>query len=224
MSSPTNTRTLTARIAAISKELGVIAKSGHNSEQNYDFIEYAEVSGKMRDLFAKHGIAIYPHVENIIRCDEVQSKYGKIGYHYIIAMRFLIINADDQADKIERYWTGEATDYGDKGINKAETSGVKYFYMRLFNISEKGDADNDPDRQDNSSKAPKQAKKDTTTDFDAIQEAVNVIDDIESLNDYYKSLEVAKKLPATQNRINSIVKKRKLELEAQAQAVAEGIC
>ena len=212
MSTP-NAKSLTARIAVISKELGAIAKSGHNSEQNYDFIEYAEVSGKMRELFDKHGVAIFPHVENIIRCDEVQSKYGKIGYHYIIAMRFLIVNADDQTDQIERYWTGEATDYGDKGINKAETSGVKYFYMRLFNISEKGDADNDPDRHDSSSKAPKQTKKDTATDSEEIQAAADAIDDIESLNAYYKSLKVAEKLPATQNRINSIIKKRKLELE-----------
>lgn len=221
MSSPTNAKTLTARIAAISKELGAIAKSGHNKEQGYDFIEYAEVSGKMRELFDKHGIAIYPHVEQIIQADTVESKYGKTGYHIIIQMRFLIINADDTSDQIERSWMGEATDYGDKAVNKAETSGVKYFYMRLFNISEKGDKYNDPDGQDNSSKSKKPAK-DTTTNFDAIQEAVNAIDDVESLNDYYKSLEVSKKLPATQNRINSIVKKRKLELEAQAQAVAEG--
>lgn len=39
-------------------------------------------------------------------------------------------------------WTGEALDYGDKATNKAATSAQKYYLMRQFNISEKGE---DPD-------------------------------------------------------------------------------
>jgi len=58
-------------------------------------------------------------------------------------MKFTIINGEDTKDREEYSWLGEATDFGDKGINKAETSGVKYFIMRLFNISEKGEADAD---------------------------------------------------------------------------------
>ena len=204
-------KTLTARIAAISKDLGAIAKTGHNKEQNFDFIEYASVSGKMRELLDKHGVAIYPEVKEIISVATITSKFGKQGYHYVLKMSFKICNADDSKDYEIRDWIGESTDYGDKGINKAETSGVKYFYMRLFNISEKGDADNDPDGQDNSSKEAPQ--KDTTTNFKAIQETVMAIDDVESLKDYYASLKVGEKLPATQNRINSIINKRRKQLE-----------
>lgn len=204
-------KTLAAKIAAVSKDLGAIAKTGHNKEQGFDFIEYATVSGKIRELFDKHGIAIIPQVKEILVTENVTSKSGKQGYHFILKMSFQIINADDPQETIERDWLGEATDYGDKGINKAETSGVKYFYMRTFNISEKGDADNDPDGQDNSSK--NKPLKDTETDFGAIQTTVDAIDDIDSLSDYYRSLDVAKKLPATQNRINGIINKRKKELE-----------
>lgn len=206
---PTN-KTIAAKIAAISKDLGAIAKTGHNKEQGFDFIEYAMVSGRIRELFDKHGLAIIPQVKEILVTENITSKYGKQGYHYILKMSFQIISADSD-EVIERDWLGESTDYGDKGINKAETSGVKYFYMRTFNISEKSDTENDPDGQDNSTKnAP---LKDTETDFGAIQETVDAIDDIDSLSDYYRSLDVAKKLPSTQNRINKIINKRKAELK-----------
>lgn len=204
-------KTLAAKIAAVSKDLGAIAKTGHNKEQGFDFIEYATVSGKIRELFDKHGIAIIPQVKEILVTENVTSKSGRQGYHYILRMSFKILNADNADDSIERDWLGEATAYDDKGINKAETSGVKYFYMRTFNISEKGDADNDPDGQNNGSKS--KPLKDTETDFGAIQATVEAIDDIDSLSDYYRSLDVTKKLPATQNRINSIINKRKKELE-----------
>lgn len=216
MNSPKDTKSLTARIAAISKELGAIAKSGHNKEQGYDFIEYAEVSGKMRELFEKHGVAIYPHVEQILRADDVQSKYGKVGYHLIIQMRFLIVNADDTTDQIERSWLGEATDYGDKAVNKAETSGVKYFYMRLFNISEKGDKDNDPDGQDNSPKTksePAKTYQKGNIDFQALRDECAIIDDVESLKDLYERIKKDGISPAQEKYVNEIINKRKKELE-----------
>ena len=112
-----------------------------------------------------------------------------------------------------------------KMMNPAQAYGAALTYARRYTvqlIEAVACDDDDAIEQDKHITKPTTQHKDTTTNFDAIQETVGTIDDIESLNDYYKSLEVAKKLPATQNRINSIVKKRKLEIEAQAQAVAEG--
>lgn len=208
--------TLAAKIAAISKDLGAIQKGGHNKEQHYDFIEYAAVSGKIRELLDKHGVAIIPSVENYAR-DDVKSKSGAAGYHYMLTMRFTVINASDANDKIEATWMGESTDWGDKGINKAETSGTKYFYMRLFNISEKSDSDNDPDRTSGTigKSAPKEAKTypKSTLNFQEIEDQAAIIDDLESLKDLYKSLKPETLSPAEQARINGIINKRKQELE-----------
>lgn len=206
---------LAARIAAISKDLGAIKKGGHNKEQHYDFIEYAAVSGKIRELLEKHGVAIIPTVESYER-DDVTSRSGATGYHYTLKMRFTVINADDQDDKIEATWMGESTDWGDKGINKAETSGTKYFYMRLFNISEKGDADNDPDSQDNSAAESKPAKRTYKTDpklnFDTIRETCAGIDDLESLEAYYKEVAALKPSKGAIPYITEIFSKRKAEI------------
>lgn len=208
-------KTLAARIAAISKDLGAIQKGGHNREQNYDFIEYAAVSGKIRELLDKHGVAIIPSVTSYER-DDVKSARGATGYHYTLQMHFTAINAEDPQDKLEADWMGESTDWGDKGINKAETSGTKYFYMRLFNISEKGDADNDPDAASGASAESTPAKSKTKSglriDFNSIRETCDAIDDEESLKKYYEELKNQNPTQAQLGAINKIINKRKAQL------------
>lgn len=210
-------KTLAAKIAAISKDLGAIKKGGHNGEQHYDFIEYAAVSGKIRELLDKHGVAIIPSVIDYER-DDVKSRSGATGYHYTLKMHFTVINADDPQDRIESDWLGESTDWGDKGINKAETAGTKYFYMRTFNISEKSDADNDPDNQNNAASESKPASKkkefksDSRLDFNTIRETCAAIDDIESLEAYWQELAQLKPSKGAVPYITEIFSKRKAEL------------
>lgn len=212
----TEKKTLAAKIAAISKDLGAIKKGGHNGEQHYDFIEYAAVSGKIRELLDKHGVAIIPSVTDYER-DDVKSRNGASGYHYTLRMHFVIINADDPNDKIESDWLGESTDWGDKGINKAETAGTKYFYMRTFNISEKSDADNDPDNQANTAAESKPTKKsykpaNEKLDFGVIRETAAAIDDLESLEAYWKEIAELKPSKGALPYITDIFKMRKAEI------------
>lgn len=215
-------KTLAAKIAAISKDLGAIKKGGHNTEQKYDFIEYAAVSGKIRELLDKHGVAIIPSVIDHDR-DDITSKYGAKGYHHTLKMHFTVINADDKDDKIEADWLGESSDYGDKGINKAETSGTKYFYMRLFNISEKSDSDNEPDKtagdfedtkpSKTTSKKNQNYERDPRLDFDTIRENCQAIDDLTSLEDYYKELMALNPAKGAIPYINKIINERKEQIK-----------
>lgn len=135
-------RTLAAKLAKIGREIGKVEKSGKNSQQNYNYIEYGVVAGRIRELFDEHGVIIIPSVEDVA-VDTITNKYGNAGYHYRLTMSFTIINGDDPTDTLTASWVGESADYGDKGINKAETSGTKYFLMRLFNVSEKGETEAD---------------------------------------------------------------------------------
>lgn len=56
-------------------------------------------------------------------------------------------------------------------------------------------------------------RKKNNIDFDQVREACQGIDDLDSLSDYYKSLNVSKMSPAQQKYINSIINRRKKELE-----------
>ena len=133
---------LAAKLAAIGKRIGAVDKSGTNTQQKYNYIEYGVVAGKIRELFDEYKLIIVPHVLDY-KTDEITSKYDTKGYHYVLAMKFTIINGEDADDRFEATWLGESADYGDKGVNKAETSGTKYFLMRLFNVSEKGEEEAD---------------------------------------------------------------------------------
>lgn len=155
-----NKLSLASKLAAIGKEIGAVDKSGKNTQQNYNYIEYGVVAGRIRELFDKYGVIIVPNVESIDQ-DEITNKYGGKGYHYILRMTFMLINGDDPDDREIASWAGEASDYGDKGINKAETAGTKYFLMRLFNISEKGEEEADKTTPETMSESrPVVAKRD----------------------------------------------------------------
>ena len=134
--------TLAAKLARIGKEIGAVSKSGTNQQQKYNYIEYGVVAGRIRELFDTYGVIIVPRVDDY-QTDVVATKAGGRGYHYVLKMSFRLINSDDRDDSIEATWLGESADYGDKGINKAETSGTKYFLMRLFNVSEKDEGESD---------------------------------------------------------------------------------
>jgi hypothetical protein len=132
------------KLAAIMGEIGIIAKDGKNKEQNYAFIEYASVAGRLRDLLSKYGVVIVPKMPKAAdqQREEIVSSYGKKGVAVLIDFTFVVVNADKPDDQMEVPWTGEAADFGDKATNKAATAALKYYLMRQFNISEKGD---DPD-------------------------------------------------------------------------------
>ena len=173
--------TLATKLSKIGNEIGKIDKSGKNTQQNYNYIEYGVVAGRIRELFDKYGVIIVPSVEDV-ETDEISNKYGSKGYHYVISMRFTLLNGDDRDDYIEATWRGESADYGDKGINKAETSGTKYFLMRLFNVSEKGEEEADS-KSPEINRTSKMKARATEIDEYAIEEAKEKLKACKSLDE-----------------------------------------
>jgi hypothetical protein len=143
-SNTAGTLSLATKLAKIMGEIAPIDKSGRNQKQGYAFIEYADVAASIRKLLSKYSVMVLPQVSSYERT-EIESKTGMRGFHYVINMTFLVVNGDNPEDRIERSWVAEGADYGDKGINKSVTAGEKYFLMRLFNVSEKGERDADSD-------------------------------------------------------------------------------
>ena len=179
--------TLAAKLAKIGKEIGAVDKSGRNNEQKYNYIEYGVVAGRIRELFDKYGVVILPAVQDY-SVDEITSKYGNKGYHYVLKMNFRIYNADDMDDFVETGWTGESADFGDKGINKAETSGTKYFLMRLFNISEKGEEEADGKSPEIGDTKPR-AKRPSTRDISYAIDKLTQTKSLDELKDTYTSFD-----------------------------------
>lgn len=165
-----NIESLTAKIAHISAKVGKIEKSGTSAGygDSYNYIEYGVVAGKLRDLLDEYKVIIYPEIKSY-ECQEITSQKGKAGYHYILSMHFTISNGEKLDDKMECDWLGEATDYGDKGVNKAITAATKYFIMRLLQVSEKGDEDPDSITPEPHKESEKPKKTNDGLDFDKIR-------------------------------------------------------
>jgi hypothetical protein len=140
----TDVLNLYQKIAKITGEIGSIKKGGTNREQGYAFIEYAAVAGELRHLFAKYGVVVVPRMAQASKQhrEVITTARGGRGEHVLVDFTYTVVNADNPDDNFTVQWTGEATDYGDKATNKAATSALKYYLMRQFNVSEKGD---DPD-------------------------------------------------------------------------------
>jgi hypothetical protein len=138
----TGSMNLWQKLAAITGDVGSIAKDGQNREQKYSFIEYAAVAGQLRGLFAKYHVVCIPHMKDR-EATEFSSRSGAKGLAVTIHFEFVFKNADKPEEQETIEWIGEAADYGDKATNKAATGALKYCLMRTFNVSEKGDEDPD---------------------------------------------------------------------------------
>lgn len=147
------TLNLYQKLAAITGEVGPVAKGGTNTQQNYAYIEYAAVAGALRDLFAKYGVVIVPNMGE----RTLSPLAGGKGTYTEIKFKFDVINADKPDERFSVDWVGESSDYGDKGTNKAATAALKYYLMRQFNVSEKGEVESDSETINN--QPPKVAAK-----------------------------------------------------------------
>jgi hypothetical protein len=141
----TNGMNLYQKLNKIATEMGTVEKSGRNAQQGYAFMEQAEIMMRARKLLAKYGVTIIPEtLERTLFEREVVRSSGKAGIdsHVQVKSKFILVNSDDPQEKVECLWDGgEAIDSSDKATNKAITASQKYFYIKLFNISDKDDTD-----------------------------------------------------------------------------------
>lgn len=136
-------KNLYQKLLDITEEIGKIEKTGKNSQLPYDFIEQSKIVSTLRPLLNKHGVMIMP--ETVSRTVErFTTPKGGEAVHANVVSRYTVVNADDPQERMVCEWDGgEAIDYSDKATNKATTASSKTFLMKLFNISDKDESDND---------------------------------------------------------------------------------
>ena len=101
-----------------------------------------------------------------------------------------------------------------KGMNAAQAYGSALTYARRYTVQlVMGIACDDDDKIEQDGEARRKEVKINRIDFNEVREAIKVIDDVASLQDYYKSLGVEHMSEAQQKYINGIIGKRKKELE-----------
>lgn len=101
-----------------------------------------------------------------------------------------------------------------KGMNAAQAYGSALTYARRYTVQlVMAIACDDDDKVEQDAEARRKEYKSNRIDFQEVRDQAKIIDDLESLQELYKSLNVEKMTEAQQKYINSIINQRKKELE-----------
>ncbi len=135
---------LAFKLAAILGEIGAIEKKGKNEKQNYKYIREADVVAYLRHKLSESQIFVFHSVESEEFIESVGLSKVKTRHIFVCA---------ESGETMEVFSFGYGKDQtnsgyiGDKGIYKAITGAVKYFWMKNFMLSD----GNDPEHFSNES-------------------------------------------------------------------------
>ena len=122
-------------IPKIMGDIGHIAKDGFNEFHKYPFRGIDAVYNHVGPKFAKYGVFPVPKVINTdIRT--VKTKNGE-GVHAILTVKYEFTAPD--GSHIDAITVGESIDTGDKAVNKAMSSAMKYAVWQTLCIPTKGE-------------------------------------------------------------------------------------
>jgi hypothetical protein len=126
------TKNILQRINAVMQELDYLQKEKKSGMQ-YSFVSHDKVTGAIRPLLVKHGIACWPAAM------EVKQE----GNRTQLQCKVIFASIDDPADCIEVESIGYGIDGQDKGPGKAISYAVKYAWLKTFALETGDDPDND---------------------------------------------------------------------------------
>ena len=124
--------TLHRKLAEITEEIGVVEKGGFNDFHKYKYVEERHVLEMVRGKLAAKRIVLLPSVTAVSERGVTTAK-GKQSTVTTLHVRFTFVDAESR-ETHECDWVGQGDDAGDKGVNKAATSALKYFLLKAFLI------------------------------------------------------------------------------------------
>lgn len=136
---------LTDAIVSVIKAVGGLKKKGKYSggKTRYDFHAADDVLEAVGREMANHGVVILPAVLSA-NVSIQPAPYDKSLFLAIIDMEMTVRVGNTEST---HKWVGAGNDYStpDKAVYKAQTSGHKYFLMKLFMIGDgNGDGEHEP--------------------------------------------------------------------------------
>lgn len=122
------------KIVSIMKEAQAIGKNGRNDRQHYDYVQAADVIREVRGLLVSQGLRLKSEVISIER-----QPCGKQTLA-TLSIKYSLIDAETGEADVTTV-IAEGADTGDKAINKAMTSGLKYYFRDMFLLDFADDAE-----------------------------------------------------------------------------------
>ncbi len=124
----------------IMKSVKAVAKGEKNEQQNYMFRGIDTVMNELHDIFAENGVFILPEVLEYNVTEKVTGR-GSILYYTRVKVKYHYVTED--TSEVSTINVGEGMDSGDKSMNKAMSSALKYSLMQILLIPTKEPKDAD---------------------------------------------------------------------------------
>jgi len=131
---------LMAKLGLVMADVVSLSKTGVNTDQGYAFIEATEVLDAVHKSLVAHRLAYTPAI-NAVEYTEGSSRSGNTYRHYLLDLTITLHDCETGATWSVP-WKGESIDYQDKGLGKALTLCLKYYWLQTLLIST---GETDPD-------------------------------------------------------------------------------
>ncbi|MCX4824218.1 ERF family protein [Streptomyces sp. NBC_01142] len=135
---PTDAPRVFAAINDVMRDAMPVGKNQRNEQQNYAFRGIDDVMSAMAGPMRAHGVFILPTI-----AEHTQQRDGKMT-RTLITMRYRVYGP--AGDCLVAEVPGEAFDYADKSMNKAQSAALKYLLFTLFMLPVDGRSIDDGDR------------------------------------------------------------------------------
>ena len=150
-------RNLASKILLVMNEIGAIEKkkAPKDSGISYAFQGWDDVRAGLRDACVRHRLVVIPSVSTY-SLERIEKAQKTDQYQWSVSINFTIIDPDS-GETMESSWAGEARDTSDKGLQKAFTSGMKYWLLKTFQIADRETTENDEAPAPESGEEPKKS-------------------------------------------------------------------
>ncbi|MGW1772550.1 ERF family protein [Streptomyces sp. NPDC002104] len=135
---PTGAPRVFAAINSVMRDTMPVGKDQKNTQQNYSFRGIDDVMSAMAGPMRAHGVFVLPTIAG-----QRQERDGKMT-RTVITMRYRVYGP--AGDCLIAEVPGEASDFADKSMNKAQSAALKYLLFTLFMLPVDGRSIDDGDR------------------------------------------------------------------------------
>jgi len=153
MSDPTSKQKIVAKLIRVYEAIDCVAKSGHNTSQNYNYVRAADVVRAVRVAFIKE--KIYAQIDfsfehppyTIARARELNAPFTAVNVKCSILLHDL-----DSGETMPGSGLGTGADSSDKAVYKAQTGALKYALRHVALVPD--EAGTDPEADESVDEAP----------------------------------------------------------------------
>ena len=127
------------KMAAVLASISAVGKDRQNTQQGFKYRGIDDIYNELNHRLGEQGIFIVPQIIHH-EFRKIEQGNGKPFNHHLVKMKYGFYAEDGSHIDVETM--GEATDYGDKGLGKAQQYCIKIALIQTFVIPTE---DDDPD-------------------------------------------------------------------------------